>query len=128
MRLILHLSNASLAQPSDLCGIRHLLVSCSHVLLRDYLLVVVVVFLVVLSSAFLVVEVGFEVIFAVVLTVAAGALVVVAPATELEAVVLAPDALVVRVVPDAAARVLEVTELELELELELAVPDDAVFQ
>jgi hypothetical protein len=82
--------------------------------------------LVVLSSAFLVVEVGFEVICAVVLTVAAGALVVVAPATELDAEVLAPDALVARVVLDAAARVLEVTELELELEL--AVPDDAVFQ
>ena len=80
----------------------------------------------VLSSAFLVVEVGFEVICAVVLTVAAGALVVVAPATELDAEVLAPDALVARVVLDAAARVLEV--IELELELELAVPDDAVFQ
>ena len=96
-----------------------------RVLIRNYFLVVVV-FLVVLSSAFLVVEVAFEVICAVVLTVAAGALVVVAPATELEDEVLAPEALVASVVPEAAASVLEVTELELVLEL--ALPEDAVFQ
>lgn len=117
--------NASLVEPSDLCGIRDSILSCGHVLIRNYFLVVVV-FLVVLSSAFLVVEVAFEVICAVVPTVAAGALVVVAPATELEAEVLAPEALVASVVPEAAARVLEVTELELVLEL--ALPEDAVFQ
>ena len=117
--------DALLVKPSDLCGIRGSILSCSHVLIRNYFLVVVV-FLVVLSSAFLVVEVAFEVICAVVLTVAAGALVVVAPATELEDEVLAPEALVASVVPEAAASVLEVTELELVLEL--ALPEDAVFQ
>ena len=82
----------------------------------------------------MVVEVAFEVVIAEELTVAAGALEVVALATELEpapaAGVEAPDAAVVlaevaRVVPEAAARVLEETE---ELELEMALPDDAVFQ
>ena len=104
--------NASLVEPSDLCGIRDSILSCGHVLIRNYFLVVVV-FLVVLSSAFLVVEVAFEVIRAVVLTVAAGALVVVAPATELEDEALAPEALVARVVPEAATRVLEVTDKSL---------------
>lgn len=95
--------------------------------------------MVVLSSAFLVVEVAFEVICAVVLTVAAGALEVVALAAELalamaagvEAPDDAPDAAlalaeVARVVPEGAARALEAAKPELVLEL--ADPDDAVFQ
>jgi hypothetical protein len=128
------LPNASLVEPSNLCETHDLILSCGHVSLRDHFLVVVV-FLVVLSSAFLIVEVAFEVICVVVLTVAAGALVVEAAATELEltlaAGVEAPDAAlelaeVARVVPDGAARALGVAELELVLEL--ADPDDAVCQ
>jgi len=121
--------------PRDLCETRNIVLSCDHVLLRIYFLVVVV--FVVLSSAFLVVEVAFEVVFAVVVTPAAGALVVVALAAAavltpaagaLEEEELAPETLaeVARVVPEPAARVLEATELELELEL--PDPDDAVFQ
>lgn len=107
--------------------------------LKFYFLVVEV-FLVVLSSAFLVVVAAFDdVILATVLTEATGALVVVAPAAKLglaagalEADALASETLdaaltlaeVARVVPDTAAIVLDVAELELEL----ADPDDAVFQ
>ena len=92
-------------------------------------MVVVEVFLVLSSAFFVVVVVGFAVVCAVVLTLAADALVVVelAAAPELEATALDPVALapelagVATLAPDVADAVPEEA-------VELAVPDEAVFQ